>query len=78
MVLREQSFADVLVSLKEGMIAYREGWEGMYIKLQIPDQNSKMSRQYIYITSVEYTIPWVASQSDLLEEDWCIADPKDK
>ncbi len=51
----------------------RAGWngKGMYISLQVPDENSKMKRPYIYIVPVGgELVPWVASQSDLLSSDW--------
>jgi hypothetical protein len=51
----------------------REGWngEGMWICLQCPDENSKMTQPYIYIqTSSGNLVPWLASQSDMLAQDW--------
>lgn len=51
----------------------REGWcrKDMYITLQKPDENSKMTQPYIYLKLPDDKIvPWVASQSDLLEDDW--------
>jgi hypothetical protein len=51
----------------------RTGWNGkdMYITLQCPDENSKMTQPYIYMkTADDNLVPWVASQTDLLAEDW--------
>lgn len=51
----------------------REGWNGkdMYITLQCPDENSKMTQPYVYMKTAEGNlVPWVASQTDLLAEDW--------
>lgn len=51
----------------------REGWngKGMYISLQIPDENSKMTRPYLYLKTAQGTIvPWCPSQTDLLMDDW--------
>jgi hypothetical protein len=50
----------------------------MWLKLQVPDERSKMTLPYIYI---EYPVghpaypegarvPWLASQTDMLAEDW--------
>lgn len=67
------NFGQVLEDLKAGYAAHRSGWNGknMYIKLQVPDENSKMRRPYIYMYPVDgQLVPWVASQSDLLAEDW--------
>jgi hypothetical protein len=47
----------------------------MWLALQVPDANSKMSRPYIYMKTVnDELVPWVASQSDLLAADWQIAE----
>lgn len=59
--------------LHEGRSVTRLGWNGanQYVTLQNPDENSKMTRPYVYITSVQGDrIPWLASQTDLLMEDW--------
>jgi len=67
------NFGNVLVYLREGISCYREGWngKGQFISLQIPDENSKMTLPYIYISTVDGNlVPWLASQTDLLAEDW--------
>jgi hypothetical protein len=74
------SFGVALNELKSGRKVAREGWngKGMWLALQVPDANSKMTLPYIYI---EYPqghpaypkgsrVPWLASQTDLLSEDW--------
>lgn len=70
------NFGQVLQGLKEGEHFNRDGWNGkdMWIHLQSPDANSKMNRPYIYMRAVNgELVPWVASQSDLLAEDWQFA-----
>lgn len=67
------NFGNVLVCLKEGVSCYREGWngKGQFISLQLPGEISLMSLPYIYITTVDgKLVPWIASQTDLLAEDW--------
>lgn len=69
------NFGEALLHLKGNGAVAREGWngKGMYLTLQVPDENSKMRQPYIYITPVGgELVPWVASQSDLLAEDWVI------
>ena len=69
------NFSEALSALKEGKKISRDGWngKGMYLELQIPDENSKMKRPYIYIVpGPEWIVPWVASQADLLNDDWQI------
>jgi hypothetical protein len=54
----------------------RSGWNGknMYLELQIPDANSKMSLPYVYMKTAQGDlVPWLCSQTDLLATDWEIA-----
>lgn len=69
------NFGQVLERLKTDRtyIATRRGWngKGMWIALQIPDQASFMTLPYIYMRTVDGKfVPWLASQTDLLAEDW--------
>ncbi len=67
------NFGWALDQLKQGNKVSRHGWNGtdMWLHLQVPDENSKMRRPYIYMKPVDDDlVPWVASQSDLLAEDW--------
>ena len=51
----------------------RSGWngKGMWIALQSPDEHSKMTLPYIYMKTAQGDlVPWLASQTDLLAEDW--------
>jgi len=67
------NFGEALEALKSGKQVTRDNWngEGMFLELQVPDENSKMSLPYIYINTVDETlVPWVASQTDMLSKDW--------
>lgn len=78
------NFGQAIEALKQGKKAAREGWNGrgIHIALQTPDENSKMTHPYIYMdtTGLQTTnpaapkvvIPWLASQTDMLSEDWII------
>ena len=69
-------FGEVLNRLKDPTThrrLQREGWNGkdMWIALQIPDAHSKMGLPYIYMSTVSgKLVPWLASQTDILAEDW--------
>lgn len=68
-----RDFGTALNVLKAGGRVCRKGWNGngMYIELQEPDRNSKMGKPYLYIRCVDGEfVPWLASQTDLLENDW--------
>lgn len=66
-------FSRALQLLKQGKVVQRVGWNGpgQWLELQRPDEHSKMTLPYIYIkTTGNDLVPWLASQGDLLAEDW--------
>lgn len=80
-----QGIGWAIKQLNDGKRVWREGWNGkyMWLELQRPDENSKMTLPYIYI---EYPVghpayplgcrvPWLASQTDILATDWDHAQP---
>lgn len=73
-----------LEALRAGRSVGRSGWngKGMWLRLQVPDEHSKMTHPYIYI---EYPaghpaypngsrVPWIASQTDILASDWGVVE----
>lgn len=76
------NFGQALETLKNGGRMARAGWngKGIFIELQRPDANSKMTHPYIYINTTglqtdnpdapKNLVPWLASQTDMLAEDW--------
>lgn len=51
----------------------REGWngKGMWLELQVPDDHSKMTLPYVYMSTAQGDlVPWLCSQTDLLANDW--------
>lgn len=68
-------FGNALEVLNGNGRVYREDWngKGMWIALQVPDSHSKMTRPYLYMKTVnDDLVPWVASQTDILANDWCV------
>lgn len=68
-------FGQAIEAMKDGKRVSRSGWngKGMWIALQVPDAHSKMSLPYIYMRTVPGDlVPWLASQSDMLAEDWSV------
>ena len=75
-------FGQALTELKNGNKVKRKGWngDGIFLALQVPDKNSKMTQPYIYIDTLglktnnpnapKGRVPWLASQTDMLAEDW--------
>jgi hypothetical protein len=61
--------------MQNGDKVARSGWNGksMYLALQVPDTNSKMTLPYVYMyTAQGDLVPWLCSQTDLLATDWSI------
>ena len=66
-------FGQAIEALKQGKRVARAGWngKGMHLELQRPDAHSKMTLPYIYMyTAQGDNVPWLASQTDMLSEDW--------
>ena len=84
--VKTMDFGVALLCLKAGRRVARKGWngKGIFIELQRPDEHSKMSHPYIYIDTTglqtdnpdapRNRVPWLASQTDMLAEDWVIVD----
>lgn len=67
------TFCFALEALKAGARVQRAGWngKGMWLALQRPDNSSKMNLPYIYMSTVTGDlVPWLASQTDMLADDW--------
>lgn len=73
--VKDLVFGEAIELLKDGKKVTRRGWNGggQYLVLQTPDENSKMRKPYIYISPVDgELVPWVASQTDMLADDWVV------
>jgi len=71
--MEDRDFGWAIRRLKNGFRVQRLGWngKGMYLELQIPDAHSKMTLPYIYMfTAQGDRVPWLASQTDMLSNDW--------
>lgn len=81
--MKNGNFGQAIEELKAGRKVWREGWngKGIFIEMQNPDENSKMTSQYLFIdttglktdneAATKSRVPWLASQTDMLAEDWC-------
>lgn len=75
------NFGDALHYLKLGKKVARTGWngKGLWLELQTPDAHSKMTLPYIFMSypsDAQNTpgarVPWLASQTDMLANDWMV------
>lgn len=70
------TFSQALNEMRSRRRVTRKGWngKGMWIALQFPDPLSKMTLPYIYMRTADgELVPWLASQSDILSDDWVLA-----
>lgn len=64
-----ETFGWAVKQMHNGSRVSRAGWngKGMWIALQVPDAQSKMTLPYIYMSTVTGDlVPWLASQTDIL------------
>ncbi|MGH9676595.1 MAG: DUF2829 domain-containing protein, partial [Candidatus Acidiferrum sp.] len=75
------TFGEAIEALKVGDRVSRAGWsfdkgsggKKMWLRLQKPDESSDMTLPYIFISTVGGDlVPWLASQTDMLAEDWFV------
>ena len=75
------TFGDALHYLKAGRSVARSGWngKGLWVEMQRTDAHSKMTLPYLYLNypadaanTPGARVPWLASQTDLLAEDWMV------
>lgn len=79
------TFSHALELMKDGACMTRLGWngKGMTVQIQFPDEKSANSLPYIYMVipagsskqfgengDRDHRVPWLASQTDMLAEDW--------
>ncbi len=66
-------FGTAISDLKAGHRVTRPGWngQGMYLELHKAGPDCPMTNDYIFMkTSDDNLVPWLASQTDMLAEDW--------
>jgi hypothetical protein len=80
------SFGWAIRQLKAGSSVRRAGWngKGISLTLQMTSVDSEMTHPYIYIDTTglqtdnpaapKVIVPWLASQTDMLSEDWELVD----
>jgi len=78
------NFGNAIEALKAGKKVARAGrnGKGIFIEIQTPDEYSKMTHPYIFIDTTglqtdniaapKNRVPWIASQTDMLSDDWML------
>ena len=73
---------EAIEAMRQGRRVARLGWngKGLWLELQTPDAHSKMTRPYVFLNAPPTAfatmtrVPWVASQTDLLADDWFVVE----
>lgn len=87
-MLEQMSFSDALAALKQGKRIARQGWNGKgmwlrYVDLysdeefritEAPRCNGTLLPWIGMLTADNGFVPWLASQTDLLAEDWVVVE----
>lgn len=75
------NFGQAIEALKQGKKVARKGWngKGMWLRLIIPEKSDidmgLENLPYIEMkTADNKLVPWLASQTDMLSEDWTIVE----
>jgi len=72
-----------IAQIRKGESVARFAWlttrRSAYIRLQVPDENSKMNQPYIYTGSHKGAlVPWVPDHADILAYDWGLYNLKER
>ncbi len=71
-------FQQALSALKDGKDVTRKSWEsGILLRISVPVEKKKSDAElmpYISLKTDGRLVPWLASQEDLLADDWMILD----
>jgi hypothetical protein len=67
------TFGHAIEAMKLGKKIKLPRWqEDVFISIQTPDENSKMTAPYFYVTSRFGLVPWIPTMIEMFSEDWQI------
>ena len=67
------NFGQAIEAMQEGKLVQRANWNGpgQWLAIETPTSGDAMTLPYIYIKTVQGDfVPWLASQTDMLADDW--------
>ena len=69
------SFGKAIKEMQNGAAVRLPQWsEEVKIQIQLPNENSKMTAPYFYVTSRFGMVPWIPTMIEMLSIEWQIAD----
>jgi hypothetical protein len=70
------TFGQAIEYMKDGEGIRLPKWEpDVFISIQKPDENSKMTAPYFYVTSRFGMVPWIPTMIEMFSEEWQLAFP---
>jgi len=65
------SFGEAIEVMKKGFNVRLVSWsKEVFISIQKPDEHSKMTAPYFYVTSRFGLVPWIPTMIEMLSEEW--------
>jgi hypothetical protein len=72
-IMKALYFEDAIKAMRAGKKARLGTWaDDVFISIQEPDRNSKMTARYFYVTSRYGMVPWIPTMIEMLTETWII------
>ena len=67
----EYTFGGAIEIMRGGGSVRLPKWSpDVFISIQVPDANSKMTAPYFYVTSRFGIVPWIPTMIEMLSQDW--------
>ena len=71
----DMTFGLAIEAMRAGYKVKLPYWsDDVFLSAQQPDENSKMTHPYIYVTSRYGLVPWVATQVEMWSDKWMVVD----
>lgn len=68
------NFGQAIEEMRNGGTVKLPQWQDdVFISIQTPDENSKMTAPYFFVTSRFGLVPWIPTMIEMLSEQWVIA-----
>jgi hypothetical protein len=65
------TFGTAIEFMKDGEAVRLPKWAtDVHIRIQNPDENSKMTAPYFYVTSRYGMVPWIPTMIEMLSNEW--------
>lgn len=69
------TFGQAIEAMRHGKKVRLPKWSpDVFISIQMPDENSKMTAPYFYVTSRFGLVPWIPTMIEMFSVEWAIAE----